>query len=62
MGERLWNVQRNDSASPSPEESSPNRYGFDSEDLLSLSNYSSRDIVDSDSRGETQHGGSAGGP
>ena len=43
---------------PRPEESSPNRYGFASEDLLSLSNYSMRNVVGSGSRGEMQHGGS----
>ena len=61
-GMKRWDGLGFDSASPSPEESLPIRYGFGSEDLLSLSNYSTRNKEDSGSRSETAHGGLTGGP
>ncbi len=62
VGRRLWDVHGAGRASPSPEESPPNRFGYYSDELMSLSDCSGRNEEGSGPRRMESHGGSNGGP
>ena len=62
VGRRLWDVHGADRASPSSEESPPNRFGFYSDELMSQSDFSGRNEVGSCPEGVGAHGESNGGP
>ncbi len=62
VGRRLWDGHGADRASPSSEESPPNRFGFYSDELMSQSDFSGRNEVGSCPEGVGAHGESNGGP